>query len=85
MGGPIAPIYVHGLFAVNESELVSKEGNLSFSILSTVVVPVDVEGDAVDKTHCTPKQTGSLVFAAHSNQLIITKIMPLRFTTLYAS
>lgn len=52
MGGPTAPIYVHGLFVVNGSESVSKEGSLSFPILSTVVVPIDVENDAVDKMHC---------------------------------
>ncbi len=78
-------MYVHGLFAVTESELVSKEGNLSFSILSIVVVPVDVEGAVVDKTHFAPEKIGSLVFAACANQLIMTKIMAIRSMTLYAS
>lgn len=85
MGGRVAPVYVHGLFSVTESELVSKVGNLSFSILSNVVVPVDVEGAAVDKIHFAPEKIGSLVFAACSNQLIITKIMPIRSMTQYAS
>lgn len=62
-GGPIAPVYVHGLFAVTESELAFKEGNLSFSTLSTVVVPIDVEGEVVDKIHWGQEEKGSLGFA----------------------
>ena len=67
VGGPTLPVYVQGLLAATESELASKEGNLSFSVLSTVVVPTNVEGDVVDKTHCT-KEEVSLVFAAQCIQ-----------------
>lgn len=48
VGGPIAPVYVHGRFAIKESEFTSKEGNLSSSISSKLVFPADVEGDVVD-------------------------------------
>lgn len=61
--GPTAPVYVHGLFAVTESELAFKEGNLRFSTLSTVVVPIDVEDEVVDKTHWGQEEKGSLGFA----------------------
>lgn len=49
-GGPIAPVYVHGLLAEAKFEWSSKEGNLNFSTSSTEVV-VDVNGDVGDKTH----------------------------------
>lgn len=70
LGGPIPPIYVHGLFAAIESEWDSKEGNLNFSRLSTAV---DVDGDAEDKAHCARKQNGSPFFAANFHKAIKTK------------
>lgn len=41
-GGPIAPIYVHGLFVAAELEWASKDGKWSFSRSSTAV---DVDAD----------------------------------------
>lgn len=68
VGGPIAPMYVHGRFAIKESEFTSKEGNLSSSISSKLVFPADVEGDVVDNIYCVRKLVGCLVFAAYFNQ-----------------
>lgn len=67
MGGPVVPIYVHGLFVVTESELPSKGVNANFSKLRTAVDPLDdeVEGDVVDNRQCAWKHRVSLFFAAY--------------------
>lgn len=65
VGGAMGPAYVQGAFEDSESELASKEGNLSLSRLRT---EVEVEGEVVDKTHCGKEEAeaeaGSLIFAA---------------------
>lgn len=53
-GRPTAPVYVQGLFEVEESVRTSKEGNLSFPV-SRMTADDNVDGDVVDNRHCARK------------------------------